>query len=81
MTLDHHAKRVSHQENIDAGSVQQACHGGIVHREHGDFFATPFFLFEVADPDLPASLSHHAFMFAHGFARLRQSKYCETGDW
>ncbi len=78
VALDHHPERVSHQENIDARAVQQARHGGVVHREHGDLLATALFLFEVADPDLPGSLGHLASMFAQQFARLRQSRHHEA---
>ena len=62
-----------------AGPVEQACHGGVVHGEHGNLLATRFFLREVADPHLPGSLSHLASMFAQQVAGLCQSKYDKPG--
>src|SRR5438552_12999125 len=50
--LDDHAERISDEENLDSGAIEEAGEGGVVGREHRDALAGLLHLAESIDGDL-----------------------------
>ena len=42
----HHAERIADEQRIDAGSIEQTRHRGVIRGEHGDLLAALFLLAE-----------------------------------